>query len=76
LTGPGEETESDQVKAPQWDKSPVPDDYQVQIALARTCLGLQQYEEAWKHLESARIDDASSEVFLYRGVLFLNQKKS
>ena len=66
----------DQSKAEQGSRSPIPNEYQIQIALARTRLGLQQYVEAWKNLEAARIEDASSsEVYVYRGVYYLQQEK-
>jgi tetratricopeptide (TPR) repeat protein len=66
----------DQGKAEQWDQSPIPNEYQIQMALARARLGLKQYAEAWKNLESARIEDgSSSEVYMYRGVYYLDQEK-
>jgi tetratricopeptide (TPR) repeat protein len=54
----------------------VPSEFQVQIALARARLGLKQYVEAWKNLESARAqDNRSSDVYVYRGVYYLQQEK-
>jgi tetratricopeptide (TPR) repeat protein len=54
----------------------IPSEYQVQIALGRARLGLNQYDEAWKNLESARALKAnSSEVYLYRGVFYFQQEK-
>jgi tetratricopeptide (TPR) repeat protein len=68
--------EDEQAKAEQWAKSAVPNEYQQQMALARARLGLQQYSEAWRNLESAKIENSSnSEVYLYRGIYFVNQKK-
>ncbi len=65
-----------QDRADRWNRSSVPSEYQIQLALGRTRLGLQQYDEAWKNIESARIEDGtSSEVFMYRGVYYLQQKK-
>ncbi len=53
-----------------------PSDGQIQIALARARLGLKQYDEAWKNLEAARLENSnSSEVFLYRGVFYFQQEK-
>jgi tetratricopeptide (TPR) repeat protein len=70
-------TQDEQNKAAQWTKPPVPSEYQIRIALARIHLGLKQYDEAWKSLESARIEDSgSSEVYLYRGICCVQQKKS
>jgi tetratricopeptide (TPR) repeat protein len=61
------------------DKRPrpsVPNQYELQIALARAHLGLQQFADAWKNLESARIENpGSSDVYVYRGVYYLNQEK-
>jgi tetratricopeptide (TPR) repeat protein len=63
-------------RADQWKRPTVPNEYQVQIALARARIGLKQYAEAWKNLESARIEDnSSSEVYVYRGVYYLQQEK-
>jgi tetratricopeptide (TPR) repeat protein len=54
----------------------IPNECQLQIALARARLGLKQYGEAWKNLESAKTVNAnSSEVFLYRGVYYFQQEK-
>jgi tetratricopeptide (TPR) repeat protein len=61
----------------QWDRPPVPDEYQIQLALARARLGLKQYEEAWKNLESARIENGkSSDVYVYRGAFYVLQEKN
>ncbi len=65
-----------QDSADQWARPPVPNEYQIQLALGRARLVLEQYDEAWKNIESARIENgASSEVFMYRGVYYLQQKK-
>jgi tetratricopeptide (TPR) repeat protein len=67
----------DQDKAEQMARSPIPNEYQIQMALARARLGLKQYSEAWKNLESAGIEEpSSSEVYEYRGVYYLNQEKN
>ncbi len=56
-------------------RSAVPDEYQIQIALARAHLELKQNDEAWKNLESARKEHANGvEVYVYRGVYYLNQE--
>jgi tetratricopeptide (TPR) repeat protein len=66
-----------QSKADQRSRSSVPSAFQIQIALARAQLGLKQYDEAWKHLESARTQNpSSSEVYLYRGIYYLQQEKT
>jgi tetratricopeptide (TPR) repeat protein len=63
--------------ASQWSRPPVPTEYQIQIATARARLGLNQYEEAWKNLESARIEDGrSSDVYVYRGAYYVQQEKN
>jgi tetratricopeptide (TPR) repeat protein len=65
-----------QDRADQWTRPPVPNEYQTQMGLARARIGLHQYAEAWKNLESARIEDGrSSEVFTYRGLYYLQQEK-
>jgi tetratricopeptide (TPR) repeat protein len=67
----------EQNKAAQWTKPAIPTEYQIQIALARTLIGLKQYPEAWKCLESARIEESSSsEVYLYRGIYYAQQDKT
>jgi tetratricopeptide (TPR) repeat protein len=53
----------------------VPDEYQISLATARACLGLRQYDDAWKNLEQARIENPSSDVYVYRGVYYLQQEK-
>jgi len=66
-----------QLRADQWTRSPVPNEYQVQIALGRARLALKNYSEALSNIESARIEDGNSaEVYLYRGLYYLEQKKS
>jgi tetratricopeptide (TPR) repeat protein len=65
-----------QGKAGQGSRPFLLNKYQIQIALARARLGLRQYAEAWKNLESARSEDArSSDVYVYRGVYYLQQEK-
>lgn len=65
-----------QGRADESARSPVPNEYQIQLAMGRARLALEQYDEAWKNLESARIEDGtSSEVFMYRGVYYLQQEK-
>jgi tetratricopeptide (TPR) repeat protein len=61
-----------QDKASQQSRSSVPDEHQIQIALARARLELKQYDEAWKNLESAKKEHPdSADVHLYRGVYYL-----
>ena len=58
-------------------KSSVPNEYQLQIALARTRLELQKNDEALKNLEAARKLNANGvEVHTYQGVYYLNLKKT
>jgi len=65
-----------QDRADQWTRPAVPSEYQIQLALARARLALNQYPEAWKNLESARIEDnRSSDVYVYRGVYYDQQEK-
>jgi len=53
-----------------------PREFQIQLALARARIGLKQYDEAWKNLETARLENSnSSEVYLYRGVFYFQQEK-
>jgi tetratricopeptide (TPR) repeat protein len=69
--------QQEQLRADQWSRSPVPNEYQIQIALGRIRLALKNYDEALRNLESARIEDnTSAEVYLYRGVCYLGQKKN
>jgi tetratricopeptide (TPR) repeat protein len=63
-------------RADQITRPTVPNGYQIEIALARARLGLKQYPEAWKDLESARMENGKdSEVYVYRGVYYLQQEK-
>jgi tetratricopeptide (TPR) repeat protein len=66
-----------QDKADQWSRPAVPSEYQIQLATARARLGLGQFDEAWKNLESARIEDGkASDVYVYRGQFYVLQKKN
>ena len=66
----------EQARTDRRKRATVPNEYQVQLALARAHLGLRQYNEAWKNLESARVEDMnSSDAYLYRGVYYYDQKK-
>jgi tetratricopeptide (TPR) repeat protein len=68
---------SSQDRADQRTRPAIPSEFQIQLALARARLGLKQYPEAWKNLESARIEDGkSSDVYVYRGVFYLQQEKN
>jgi len=67
---------SSQDKADQSTRPAIPSELQIQLALARARLGLKQYAEAWKNLESARIEDGkSSDVYVYRGAYYVQQEK-
>lgn len=53
-----------------------PGECQIEIALARAHLGLQQYREAWKNLEAAgKLDSRNADVYVYRGVYYHQQGK-
>lgn len=66
---------SEQEKASQKSRPAVPNVYQIDLALAQAHLSLDQFEEAWPKLESARNEDpGSSDVFLYRGIYYYKQK--
>lgn len=66
---------SEKDKASQSSHEAVPNVYQLDLALAQAHIGLDQYEEAWPALESARNEDPeSSDVFLYRGIYYYKQK--
>jgi tetratricopeptide (TPR) repeat protein len=64
-----------QERADQRTRPAVPDEYQINLAMARARLGLNQYADAWKNLEQARTISPSSDVFVYRGVYYLQQEK-
>jgi tetratricopeptide (TPR) repeat protein len=66
-----------QDKADQRTRPPVPSEYQIQLAIAKARLGLKQYAEAWKNLESARTEDGTaSDVYVYRGAFYVLQQKN
>ena len=66
----------DRGKSTQLTPSNVPDEFQIQIALARAHLGLDQFAEAWENLESAKKLNADApDVFVYRGVYYLHREK-
>jgi len=68
--------EADRHKAERQAPPTVPEESQIQIGLARAHLGLKQYPEAWKSLESAKKADADyADVYVYRGVYYLQQDK-
>ncbi len=67
---------NDRRKAESRAQSAIPDEFQIQIALARAHLGLKQYPEAWKNLEAAKKQHAdAADVYVYRGVYYLQQDK-
>jgi tetratricopeptide (TPR) repeat protein len=62
-----------QDKADRQSRSSVPDEYQIQLALARAHLELKQNDEAWKNLESAKKEHAdAADIYVYRGLYYLN----
>lgn len=66
-----------QDKAEGKTRPAVPDEYQIQLALARARLELKQYPEAWKNLEAAGKEHPdSADVYVYRGVYYLQQEKA
>jgi superkiller protein 3 len=67
---------SEHEKSGQRSATAVPSAYQIDLALAKSHLGLGQFEEAWPELESARMEDPeSSDVYLYSGIYYYKQKK-
>jgi tetratricopeptide (TPR) repeat protein len=59
----------------QWTRPTIPNEYQIQLALARANMALKLYDEAGRNLQLARIEDAgSSEVYLHYGVYYSDQK--
>ena len=63
-------------KMDQKARPDVPNEYQIQLALARTNLEMKHYEEAWKNLESAKKENANgADVYVYRGVYYYDQEK-
>lgn len=65
-----------QQRAGQRNRPAVPSEYQIQLALAQARIGLKQFSEAWKNLEAARNEDAeASDVYVYRGLYYLQQDK-
>jgi tetratricopeptide (TPR) repeat protein len=63
----------DQDKADRQSRSQVPDEYQIQLALARTRLELKQNDEAWKNLEAAKkVNANAADIYVYRGLYYLN----
>ena len=58
----------------QRDKSAVPNDYQMQLALARTYLELKILPEAWASLEgAAKIHANDPNVYTFRGYYYLQK---
>jgi tetratricopeptide (TPR) repeat protein len=54
----------------------IPNEYQIQLAFARTNLELKHFDEAWKNLEIAgKENPKSADVLVYRGVYYLDQEK-
>jgi tetratricopeptide (TPR) repeat protein len=65
-----------QVKADRNSNTAEPDEFQIQIALARARLELKQADEAWKNLEAAKKENASSpDVYVYRGEYYIQKEK-
>ncbi len=66
-----------QDKAGKGTRPPVPSEYEIQLATARARLGLKQFEEAWKNLELARVEDGNaSDIYVYRGEYYVLQGKN
>ena len=66
----------DQGKTQPRTGSPAPNEYQIQIGMARAHLGLKQYPEAWQNLGSAmKIDAHSADIYVYRGAYYIQQEK-
>ena len=66
-----------QDKADKSTRPPVPSEYQIQLAMARTHLELKQFEPAWKSLESAKNEDGNaSDVYVFRGEYYVLQNKN
>ena len=62
-----------QDKADRQSRSQVPDEYQIELALARARLELKQNEEAWKNLEAAKkVNPDAADIHVYRGLYYLN----
>jgi len=71
-----QKVKNSQDRAGRQTRPAVPDEYQINLAMARARLGLKQYDDAWKNLESARIENGkSSDVYVYRGVYYYQQEK-
>ncbi len=55
--------------------STVPDEYQIQMALAQAHLKLKQNDQAWNNLESAgKAHEDAADIHVYRGVYYLNKE--
>jgi tetratricopeptide (TPR) repeat protein len=53
-----------------------PSEYQIQLAFARTNLEMKHFDEGWKNLDAAGKENPKSpDVFVYRGVYYLDQEK-
>jgi tetratricopeptide (TPR) repeat protein len=66
---------SDQDKTAPQKRPSIPDEFQIQIALARTYLELKQPEEAWKILEAAKKEHANApDLLVYRGAYYLQKE--
>jgi tetratricopeptide (TPR) repeat protein len=67
-----QKVEDDQGKVKLQKASNIPDEYQIQIALARAHLGLKQNAEAWKILESAeKAHPGFPDVHVYQGAYYI-----
>lgn len=65
-----------QDKADRKSGTAVPNEYQIHLALAQSRIGLKQFQEAWKNLESARTENNNaSDVYVYRGAYYIQQEK-
>ncbi len=64
-------------KAKPKSRPSVPDDYQINLALARTYLELKEDTEAWKSLDLAeKAQPKAADTFVYRGVYYLHRQEN
>jgi tetratricopeptide (TPR) repeat protein len=55
---------------------PAVSEYQIQLALARTNIEMKHFDEALRNLDAAgKEDPKAADVFVYRGVYYLDQEK-
>ena len=65
---------ADRGKANPQARSSMPDEYQIQIALARTNLGLGKLDDAWKNLKTAgSLNAGLPDAYVYRGAYYIQK---